>query len=182
MAKIRIGLLSDTHVTNEREELYPQIYQAFAGVDMIMHAGDIYIIPVLDRLELLAPVFAARGNGDWGLPEDPRLQHSHIIEIGGLRIGLTHDLPLPEIPPERTLETIMQRRFGGPVDVIVFGDTHVAQLEVMKGVLLVNPGSPTLPSNYQKRLGTIGILEIEDGVPRAQLIPLSEDARRFLPR
>lgn len=178
---VRIGLISDTHIANSREELYPQVYQAFAGVDLILHAGDIYILPVLDRLAAIAPVLAARGNGDWALPEDPRLKHAHVAQLDGLRIGLTHDLLLPEMPPQFTLERFVERRFGGAVDVIVFGDTHVAQLEVMKGMLLVNPGSATLPSNYQKRLGTVGILEIVDGRPRAWLIPLNDEARRFLP-
>src|SRR3972149_5026030 len=79
-------------------------------------------------------------------------------------------------------ETTMRRRWGGPVDVIVFGDTHVAHLSHFKGVLLVNPGSPTFPSNYDRQHGTVGILTIENGLPRAELLPLSEHARRFLPK
>ena len=45
-----------------------------------------------------------------------------------------------------------------------------------------HPGSPTFPSNYDRQRGTVGLLTIEDGVPRAELIPLSEGARRFLPK
>jgi putative phosphoesterase len=179
---VRIGLISDTHIFSDHEELYPEVYDALRGVELILHAGDIYVLSVLDRLERIAPVLAARGNGDWRLPNDPRLKDAHVIELAGLRIGLTHDLPLPELPPERTLEKTMARKFGGPVDVIVFGDTHVAQVEVLKGVLLVNPGSPTYPSNYQKQHGTVGMLEVVNGAPQATLIPLTEAAQRFLPR
>jgi len=179
---VRIGLISDTHIRHEGEDLYPETYEALAGVDLILHAGDTYILTVYDRLERIAPIIAARGNGDMHLPDDPRLKYDQTFDAAGLRIGLMHDLALPEAPPVRTLETIMQRRFGGPVDVIVFGDTHVAHLSHFKGVLLVNPGSPTFPSNYDRQHGTVGILTIENGLPRAELLPLSEHARRFLPK
>ncbi len=75
---LRIGLVSDTHIPEAGRELPPQIYEAFAKVDLILHAGDMHIIEVLDWLESLAPVVAARGNGDGssGRPpfpdEDPR--------------------------------------------------------------------------------------------------------------
>lgn len=169
---VRIGLIADTHISSDREKLYPQVFQALAGVDLILHAGDIYVTSVLDRLEALAPVLAARGNGDGGLPVEPRLRDAHVLDVDGLRIGLVHDLPDPEIPPDLTLERVMERRFGGRVDVIVFGDTHVATVREYKGVLLVNPGSPTFPNNFTKRPGTVGILEVEGGRPRAHIIHL----------
>ena len=179
---MKIGLISDTHIRDERQDLYPEAYRALDGVDLILHAGDIYDLCVLDRLQAIAPVVAARGNGDMSLPDDPRLKYDQTLDLAGLRFGLMHDLALPEAPPVRTLETIMERRFGRPVDVIVFGDTHVAHLSLFKGVLLVNPGSPTFPSNYDRQRGTVGLLTIEDGIPSAQLIALSDEARRFLPK
>jgi putative phosphoesterase len=179
---LKIGLIADTHIRHEGEDLYPETYDALAGVDLILHAGDTYITHVYDRLERIAPVIACRGNGDMQMPDDPRLKLDQVVEVERLRIGLMHDLALPEAPPHRTLETIMERRLGGPVDVIVFGDTHVAHLSTFKDVLLVNPGSPTYPSNYDRQLGTVAILTIENGVPSAELIALSETARRFLPK
>ncbi len=178
---MRIGLISDTHIRHEDEDLFLEAYDALAGVDLILHAGDTYILAVYDRLERIAPVIAARGNGDMHLPDDPRLKYDQTFDAAGLRIGLMHDLALPEAPPVRTLETIMQRRFGRAVDLIVYGDTHVAHVSRFKGVLLVNPGSPTFPSNYDRQRGTVGILTIENGVPRAELLALSDEARRFLP-
>jgi len=106
---------------------------------------------VLDWLEerCAVPVLAVRGNGDDGgggrprCPEDPRLKPVQVAHADGLRIGMVHDATLPEWPPHRTLESIMEHHFSGRVDVLVHGDTHVAEIEEMRGVLLVNPGSPT---------------------------------------
>ncbi len=172
---MRLGLISDTHIPEARADLWPEVYAAFRDVDAILHAGDLHTLEVLDWLEQRCgvPVFAARGNGDDGgagrpvVPEDPRLKRAHVLDFAGLRVGLVHDLPLPEWPPHRTLERLMDHHFGGRVDVIVYGDSHVEDVSELKGVLLVNPGSPTFPRNYNTRKGTIGFLEIDGGAPRA---------------
>lgn len=172
---VLLGLISDTHIPEAREALWPEVYDAFRDVDAILHAGDLHAIEVLDWLEQRCgvPVFAARGNGDDGgggrpvTPEDRRLKPAYVLTFGGLRIGLVHDLALPEWPPYRTLESMMEHHFGGRVDVIVHGDTHVEEVSELKGVLLVNPGSPTFPRNYTVRKGTIGFLEVERGAARA---------------
>ena len=61
---MRIGLISDTHVPEAGEQLPGEVFDLLAGVDMVMHAGDMHIIDVLDWLEVIAPVLGARGNGD----------------------------------------------------------------------------------------------------------------------
>ena len=135
---MRIGLISDTHIPTAGSDLWPQVYEALRGVDLIMHAGDLHDTIVLDWLEELAPVLAVSGNGDYGgwqrtePPTDPRLRESRVLTLEGprgqpLRIGLVHDLPLPEAPPQRTLEGLMKHFFGGPVNVIVRGSTHAAE-------------------------------------------------------
>ena len=165
---MRIGLISDTHIPQAGRDLWPQVYEALRGVDLIMHAGDLLVPEVIDWLEPLAPVMAVSGNGDYGgwqrtvPPQDPRLSESKLLPLGGLRIGLVHDFPLPESPPLRTFEGLMSHYFGGPVDVIVRGSTHAAEITTVKGVLVVNPGSPTFPNHKSLRLGTIGYLEVED--------------------
>ncbi len=60
---MRIGLISDTHIPESRKELWPQVFSAFRGVDLILHAGDIYELYVIDELSQVAPTYAARGNG-----------------------------------------------------------------------------------------------------------------------
>jgi putative phosphoesterase len=164
---MRIGLISDTHIPTAAAQLWPQVYEALRGVDLIMHAGDLHAPEVIDWLEKLAPVMAVSGNGDYSgwqrsvPPSDARLSESRVLPLdGGLRIGLVHDFPLPEAPPLKTVEGLMDHFFGGPVDVIVRGSTHRAEITREKGVLVVNPGSPTLPNHQTARLGTVGYLEI----------------------
>lgn len=166
-----IGLISDTHIPSAGKEPPLEVREAFRGVDLILHAGDLHVLSVLDWLQEIAPVLACRGNGDSRLPEDHRLKETQTVTVDGLRIGLSHDLPLPEEPPWRTLENIMTRYFGSPVDVIVFGDTHVEIIDTYKGVLLVNPGSPNLPHNVEK-LGTVALLEVKNGRAEARIIHL----------
>ncbi len=175
---MRIGLISDTHIPTAAAELWPQVYDAFRGVDLIMHAGDLMVPEVIDWLDEVAPVVAVWGNGDWRgwqrtvPPEDARLSESKVLSIDGLKIGLVHDLQLPEAPPLRTLEGQMSHYFGGPVDVIVRGSTHAAEIITVKGVLIVNPGSPTFPNHQNTRLGTIGFLDIEGGHVTPSIVQL----------
>jgi putative phosphoesterase len=179
---VKIGLIADTHIPEAGEFLPEMIYDVFKDVDLILHAGDLHILEVLDWLERIAPVKAARGNGDDGscgrppVAEDPRLLPVHILKIESIRIGLTHSVPDPEDITWVSLETIMDRIFGGPVDVIVCGSTHVAHVKHHDNVLLVNPGSPTLPNNLVGRLGTVGMLEIENDRASARIIPLGKES------
>jgi putative phosphoesterase len=113
------------------------------------------------------PVLGVRGNGDDGgggrpiCPEDPRMKSVRTLAVEGVRIGIVHDATLPEWPPHRTLESIMEHHFGSRVDVLVHGDTHLEAAEELLGVLLVNPGRPTFPRNLTRRLGTVACLRIE---------------------
>src|SRR5205823_3990254 len=80
---MRIGLLSDTHQPSDRRTLWEEIHIAFAGVDLILHAGDIVHPMVLDWLDEIAPTLAARGNNDWGIV-DPRIEETQILEFHGV--------------------------------------------------------------------------------------------------
>ena len=167
-----LGLISDTHISQEGEKLPPQIREVFTAVDLILHGGDIYLLSVLDELEAIAPVMAVRGNGDVRLPPDPRLKDNLVLNLQGTRLGLTHGLDYPE-PSWRTIEAAMQYEFGERVEIIVFGDSHVALIEIYKGVLLINSGSPTFPRQI-KELGSVALLEIgPGGEAKAQIISLA---------
>ena len=179
---LRIGLISDTHIPEARKTLWPQVYEAFDGVDMIMHAGDIHELFVLDSLEEVAPVYAARGNGEDGSggrptqPEDPRVKYAWTLQLEGMWVGLTHYVPVPERPPNFTLARWLERFFPDRTpDVIVSGDTHREQIAEVQGVLCVNPGSPTYPHNYDTQYGTIGFLELSDGEARPSVWQITED-------
>ncbi len=179
-AELRIGLISDTHIPEARATLWPQVLEAFRGVDLIFHAGDIHEFHVLDELERVAPVYAARGNGEDGSggrdvqPEDPRVRYAWLLPIEGLKVGLTHYVPVPERPPNFTLARWIERFFPDErPDVIVSGDTHVERIATIDGVYCVNPGSPTYPHNYDTQLGTIGMLEISSGRAHAEVLQLT---------
>jgi uncharacterized protein len=177
-----IGLIADTHIPEAGPDIWPQVYARFREerVDAILHAGDMHVLDVLDRLEqrVGVPVYACRGNGDDGgggrpiCPDDPRLQEAWALDWQGFRIGLCHDMGLPELPPHRTAETMMQRYFGAPCDIVVHGDTHVAETIIVRNILLTNPGSPMYPRNMNVSLGNIGFLVLDAGAAEAWSEPL----------
>ena len=173
---LRIGLVSDTHIPEAVDHLWPQVYEAFDDVDYIFHGGDIHEFWVLDTLEKLAPVYAARGNGEDGsggrpvLPDDPRVREAWSFEMEDLTVGLTHYIPTDEQPPYLTVARWVERYFpDSKPDVIVYGDTHTGAIKVVDGILCVNPGSPTYPHNYDTQYGTIGFLDLDDGKASASV-------------
>lgn len=156
---MRIGLITDTHQPSEVKHLWPEVYTAFAGVDLILHGGDIVDASVLDWLEEIAPTLACRGNNDYGW-DDPRMTETVELELEGLRIGMRHDME----PEDRPIETLMERYWKGKTfDILVTGDTHFERVDYRDGVLQLNSGSPTLPHHWSTRLGTVGLLEIANG-------------------
>jgi hypothetical protein len=179
---VRIGLISDTHIPEACEALWPQVFEAFSGVDLILHAGDVHELDVIDELSRVAPIYVARGNGDDGsggrpvLPDDARLRDTWTLELGGVTVGVTHILPIPEMPPNLTLARAIERLFPErSPEVLVYGDSHVEAIDVIEGKLCVNPGSPTFPHNLSTRLGTIGFLEIDGEGPSASIWQLTEE-------
>lgn len=179
---MRIGLISDTHIPESREELWPQVFEAFRDVDAILHAGDIHDLSVIDQLHDVAPTWAARGNGEDGSggraiqPDHPRLREAWVLEFDGVSIGMTHEMPIPEYPPHLTLERAMQRYFDRTdLDVVIHGDTHVEAIDTINGVLCVNPGSPTYPRNLNTQYGTIGFLEISGGKAEATIWMINDE-------
>ncbi|HAQ42461.1 MAG TPA: hypothetical protein DEB59_02435 [Acidimicrobiaceae bacterium] len=178
---MRIGLVSDTHIPEAGPELWPQVYEAFEGCEAILHAGDIYEISVVEKLHQIAPTWAARGNGDDGSsgrdiqPTHPLLAPSWVHKFGHLTVGLTHHMPIPELPTYGVLDAINRHFDVTTLDVVVYGDTHVEHITTIDGVLCVNPGSPTFPHNLSVQLGTVGFLDIVDGDVEASIWKLTED-------
>ena len=171
---MRVGLIADTHlpsVIRQLDELGPEIRDFLATADLILHAGDVTAPSVIDWLEEFAPTLVARGNND--LFEDPRMAPVHRLTLEGWRIGLVHEIR----PRARPTAEILDQHLGGhPVDVLVSGDTHLEILERREDVLLVNPGSPTLPHHKEYRLGTVGLLDIEPQSLTAEIRLLGETA------
>lgn len=172
---MRIGLITDTHQPNDRRTLWDEVHAAFKGVDLIMHGGDIVHPMVLDWLEDIAPVIAARGNNDVGW-DDHRMEEIVRIEVEGKRIAMVHAME-PENRPIHVLRKMYLQDVHA--DIIVTGDTHFERIDFREGVLQVNSGSATLPHLWSTRLGTVGILEITKDRVEAYIKKLGEtDGRR----
>ena len=169
---MRIGLLSDTHVPQVASKLPIEVERAFDGVELILHAGDIFDSSALDQLERIAPVLAARGDGDNGLVlADSRVKWKHILRLHGQTIWLIHEVLYPY--PVALWKT--GRTLAGGVkdipDVVVFGHDHCTIMERQSGILLINPGSPTF-LNYRTGLGTVALLEVSSGESQARIVEL----------
>ena len=176
---MRVGLIADTHLPSlirHLDGLGPEPGEFLASVDLILHAGDISTRTVLDWCERFAPVLAVRGNHD--VFDDPRLAERQVLELEGWRIGMTHDLRPRAASPTELAALHFE---GAPLDVMIAGDTHVEWLEYRDGVVLINSGSPNLPHNKETRLGTVGLLDLEPGRLRAEIITLGETEGRANP-
>lgn len=122
-----IGLISDTH-----GELRATVHSALAGVELILHAGDVGGDDILDELALIAPVHAVAGNCDD--VRDPRLHDRLERTFGNVRVHVSHGHELGAPTPERLVAAY-------DADVIVYGHTHRSRIERIGGRLVVNPGA-----------------------------------------
>jgi len=164
---MRIGLISDTHVPNVARKVPDQVEEAFLGVDLILHAGDIYETSVLEYLHNIAPVLAARGDDDYGI-SDSRVQNRHTLTFDGITVYLTHSA---DFSPIHIIENPGWHNLNEAPDVIVYGHTHADSVDTYQGSLLVNPGSATFPY-YKCTLGTVALLNINKGNVEATIIQL----------
>lgn len=141
---MKVGVVSDTHLAKInlsrplQQEFVKKVEELFANVDLILHAGDVGSLDVLDFLGKFAPVKAVYGNMDdllirRGLPE------KLVVEVEEARIGLTHGSGPPWGITSRLLDVFREES----IDCLVFGHTHEPFNKVVSGILMFNPGSPT---------------------------------------
>lgn len=169
---MRIGLLADTHIPVDATELPPQIAEVFRDLDLILHAGDIYDLSVLDELERIAPVLAAKGDDDSeSTLLDPRVKQRQVLRLEGQTLWLVHFKPFYYPTGPRRAGGSTAPKEDDPPDIIVYGHEHCPIVRRPMGVLFVNPGSSTFP-DYQARLGTVGILEVNSGEARVDIVQL----------
>jgi len=149
-----IGLISDTHGL-----LRPQAIAALAGVDLIIHAGDIGNPAVLDELKKIAPVAAIKGNndtGDWA----GRLPEYRSVKVGQHRLYVIHNVHELEFDPAA-------RKFR----VVISGHSHKPIVAEKDGVLFVNPGSPG-PRRFKLPVA-VGKIFVDGPNVRAEIIELA---------
>jgi putative phosphoesterase len=152
-----IGLISDTHGM-----LRPDVHTALAGVELILHAGDVGGDDILDELELIAPVRAVYGNTDE--PGNHRLAPAIDMEIGGLRVHVSHGHETGSPTPAKLLA-----RYDA--DLIVYGHTHRQLVVNVEGRWVVNPGAAG--ARRFDLLPTVARLTIRDGVVDVTLVDLA---------
>jgi hypothetical protein len=157
---MKIGVLSDTHVPAVVRALPPVIYDIFKGVDLIMHAGDITELSVLDELRTIAPVEAVAGNMD-DSEVHSRLPQKKILALGRFSVGLIHGKYRIDIQKE------MIRKEFDNVDLIVYGHSHTPFWGKVDGVYFLNPGSPT--DKRYAPYNSVALLKIGDEL-KAEII------------
>jgi len=148
---IKIGVVSDTHLSGYDEKFKKIVAEHFSDVDVVVHAGDLVDLRVLDIFEG-KEIKAVRGNMDYPSVKE-KLPDQILFEINGFKLGLIHGWG----PPWGIEEKILAKT--GPLDCIIYGHTHKAVCRRNNGVLFFNPGSPT-----DRRFSlhkSIGILEID---------------------
>jgi hypothetical protein len=149
-----VGVISDTHGL-----VRPQALAALAGVEQIVHAGDIGSPEVLTALARVAPVTAVRGNNDRG-PWADDIPTTEVVEVGGVSLYLLHDLHELDLDP----------RAAGFAAVIA-GHSHQPRQEERDGVLYFNPGSAG-PRRFRLPI-SVGRLTIERGRVAGSLVTLA---------
>lgn len=162
---MRIGVIADTHIPKRALVIPAQVLDAFRGVDLILHAGDLVIPEVLEALERLAPVQAVAGNND---PPDleTKLGLTREAHLAGYRIGLTHgNAGTGKSTVERALS-----HFPG-ADCVVFGHSHIPYSQWHGATLAFNPGSAT--DRRRAPHCSYGMLYLEPGGIRAELHDIS---------
>ena len=152
-----IGLISDTHGL-----VRPEVHTALAGVEIILHAGDVGGREVLDELALIAPVRAVYGNTD--PPGDPHLVDSLVYVADGLAIRVSHGHEVGSPNPAR-----LAARYPEPV--LVYGHTHRQLVTRLGDQLIINPGAAG--ARRFDLQPSVARLRIEAGRADVELIPLA---------
>lgn len=151
-----IGVISDTHGL-----FRPDVHDALAGVELILHAGDVGGDEILDELALIAPVRAVYGNTD--PPGQPRLREAIDIAIAGVSVHVSHGHEVGSPTPAKLLECYA-------ANVIVYGHTHRPLIAKADGRLVLNPGAAG-PRRFDV-LPSVARLSIANGEAEAELIAL----------
>ncbi|HEU5214156.1 MAG TPA: metallophosphoesterase family protein, partial [Gaiellaceae bacterium] len=157
--------ISDTHLPRGARRIPEACLERLRASELILHAGDVTAASVLAELEAIGPpVHAVHGNMDDAELRE-LLPEARVVDVGGLRIGMTHD-PGPGAGREERL----LRRFPGCA-AVVYGYTHQPQLERVGEVWILNPGSPT--ERRRAPSHTMLVLEVARETITPELIALS---------
>jgi putative phosphoesterase len=162
MKKMKIAILSDTHVKKHSDKLFKLIDNLSKEADMIIHAGDYVSSNVVSKLREHKNFVGVWGNNDKGYIRD-LLKEKIIVPVEGYKIGLYHG----HGDSKNTLQRAYDEFTNDKVDIIVFGHSHQPLILTKNKVLMINPGSPS----YKRREPWYSyiILEIQDNKINVQL-------------
>jgi len=155
---LRVGLISDTH-----GRLRPEVFDAFEGVDHIIHAGDVGDVDILAELEAMAPVTAVWGNVD-GWDVRAKTVEEARIELGGATVVVTHGQQYGSPRAEQVAADYPD------ASLVVFGHSHVPEIVRVGKVVAVNPGSAG-PARFTLPV-TVALATIRDGEITVERIDL----------
>ena len=153
-----IGLISDTHIPDRADSIAEEAIDFFVknNVELILHAGDLTEMYVLDQLKEIAPVVAVHGNMCSQEVKEELLEYTHV-EINGIQIGLTHGSGGPIGYKDRML--YLAREKG--VKILVSGHTHSPYIWKKGGIYLINPGSASGNYNAIIKRHSVALLKIK---------------------
>lgn len=148
-----VGVIADTHGL-----LPPTSIKFLKGVDLIIHAGDVGKTEVLDKLRVMAPVVAVRGNMDVA-GDLAELPETEVVEIGSVLLYVIHDVYKLDIAPEEA-----------GFDAVISGHLHYPSVDEKKGVLFLNPGSAAQPRrNYP---ASLALLHVQVNSIKARIVEI----------
>jgi len=159
----RIGVISDNH-----GYLDPAVLEIFAGVDHIIHAGDVMDPVILERLATVAPVTAVAGNMDSG-EATSFLPREVVGEVAGVRFLVGHKR-------KRLLRDLAAGSIAGldareMPDLVIYGHDHVPAAAWVEGTLYLDPGSASAP--HEEDDGpTVAIVEVTRVGLSVSFVPL----------
>lgn len=177
---MKIGVLSDTHVPDLLPALPARVLELFRGVDIILHAGDICDLRVLQQLEAIAQTYAVVGNRD-SLQVKKYVQEAHRLEFANRAIGLIHGhhawegslwargrYALDHQARDQAMFAYVLHEFKD-VHAVVFGHTHHPYMKMHGSVFLFNPGAV---APLARQPATVGMLEIGENTIKGRILAL----------
>lgn len=163
---MKIGVVSDTHLSKGNCELPEKLISGLKGCDLIIHAGDLVDISISEALKKISKVEAVYGNMDtYNVRSE--LEDKKILNIENKKICVMHGYG----HPDKLVDILKNEFFAKKPDIIIFGHSHVPKNEYIEGVLFFNPGSVT--DTVYAPYRSYGIIEInKDGPIKADIYKL----------
>ncbi|MGH2686018.1 MAG: metallophosphoesterase family protein [Actinomycetota bacterium] len=161
---MKILVIADTHIPDFAASLPAGLAGPLRRCDLILHAGDVTRVEVLEDLAGHAPVRVAMGNNDrpevaaWGAEREVH------VEAAGVAIAMVHDSG-----PRPGRERRLANRFPD-ARLLIFGHSHIPVDERVGRQRLFNPGSPTW--KRREPAPTYGWVTVTGGRMRTRIVPL----------